>query len=220
LTIYDQHKEWERLGLNFKILKSVCWETSLQLGVVCFKHPLLQIFEFTITKDRVDLHNKEFANKEKYRKEALKKKDYSRYIWLHERYYEVRAFNTIAPRLDDKTYWKLLAPVWLCSENGYQYRKLWHKLFSSDRGSREYLMEPEERDFLKSLPSRFTIYRGAVDDKGISWTLSEEKAEWFHARFPHVETKVFSRKILQENAVAYFDGRNEQEIIYLGFDRV
>lgn len=84
------------------------------------------------------------------------------------------------------------------------------------------LMDAEEREVYAALPDVVTIYRGcrtAKAVKGMSWSLSEEKARWFAERGALLSSGkgdgalVYRAKIKKEDVVAYLDGRNEEEVI-------
>ena len=93
----------------------------------------------------------------------------------------------------------------------------------------------ERRAFHKATPTlEINIYRGFgqnPDDEinreqGMSWTLSYEKAEWFAKRFmtdvgasldrdmeSDIKPMVAEAICQKENVIAYFDSRDEQEIV-------
>ena len=77
-------------------------------------------------------------------------------------------------------------------------------------------------DNIKNLPEKITIYRGSYSRWGISWTLNKDIAEWFATRFKAVNkietvnTQVFKQEVYRDNCIAYFNDREEEEIIYLG----
>ena len=74
-------------------------------------------------------------------------------------------------------------------------------------------MDEEEKKKYDSLPEYFTVYRGARDPDGYSWTLDVEKARWFASRWGQ-DLSVFSKKVNKlEDTVAYFNSRNEEEIL-------
>lgn len=115
-------------------------------------------------------------------------------------------------------FWRLARDVWEDSENIWQYLREWEELFSSNCPHSEHFMSDEERNFFSSLPEKFEIHRGykhGVNEYGLSWTLSKEKAEWFSNRFQsRKETSaVKSRMVSKAECFAYISGRNEEEII-------
>lgn len=62
-----------------------------------------------------------------------------------------------------------------------------------------------------------TIYRGVrVNNcKGLSWTTDKQRAEWFAKRFGISGEKgyVFTGQIKKKDIIAFFDSRNEEEIV-------
>ena len=62
-----------------------------------------------------------------------------------------------------------------------------------------------------------TIYRGVRVNsyKGLSWTIDKTKAEWFAKRFGINGEKgyVFTGQIKKKDIIAFFDCRNEEEIV-------
>ena len=62
-----------------------------------------------------------------------------------------------------------------------------------------------------------TVYRGVrVNNyKGLSWTTDKQCAEWFAKRFGISEEKsyVFTGQIKKKDIIAFFDNRNEEEIV-------
>jgi len=79
------------------------------------------------------------------------------------------------------------------------------------------IMNKDELCVFRSLPDIVTVYRGcqtAKAVKGISWTLSEEKARWFARRFTIKEGGfTYRAQICKEDVICYFAGRGEQEIV-------
>jgi hypothetical protein len=69
---------------------------------------------------------------------------------------------------------------------------------------------------------RFTIYRGVSGSsyyrkvRSFSWTLDRERAEWFAHRFDVLglaDPAVYRAVVRREQVLAFFNGRQEQEII-------
>lgn len=79
-------------------------------------------------------------------------------------------------------------------------------------------MTEEELALYENLPDTFTVYRGLSslsNKKGISYTKSLDVAKFFANRF---KTDCFTPIILKAEihkkyALAYFNGRNEDEIV-------
>lgn len=115
---------------------------------------------------------------------------------------------------------KLLADVWISSENGNQdvYVDIfcltsWFK--STDKKT---LMTEHEYQIYKNLSEILTVYRGVGVDRnhnGISWTLDKNKAEWFAHRFDNKNKKGYLRTLLinKSYVLAYFNRAKEDEIV-------
>ena len=126
--------------------------------------------------------------------------------------------------LSDKDFAELLAHSWVTEENpnmdaNVKIPKLikWFK-----KADKKYLMEDEDLEYYNNLPETLTLYRGVSVgrvDKGLSWTDSKEKAEWFQHRFENWDTDNGKKGHLltvtcpKKYALAYFNTRNEQEVV-------
>ena len=81
------------------------------------------------------------------------------------------------------------------------------------------LMSEDDLRVFESLPSKITVYRGIQDIaenlKGMSWTLSIEKAKWFSERWSKGGKSggVYKVTVDKANVLAYFGNRGEQEIV-------
>lgn len=145
---------------------------------------------------------------------------YDRYVFIHERPYRLQAFMEVRERMDDSCYWNLLRDIWIDSESPYINIEVWKRLFSNKRRKKKRLLiDKADRKAWKELPDVLTIYRGVQHDgpdTGMSWTLSKEKAIFFAKRFANgKETgRVLEKQICKSEAIAYFNGRSEQEIIH------
>jgi hypothetical protein len=159
--------------------------------------------------------NRMFLQKKSEVKRALKEKAWSRFIFLHERPYRLNAFLEIQDQLPDTQYWRLLADTWIDTENAWQNRGKWRNLFDSKRTNSHYLMNETEYNAMRSLPEMVTIYRGSSynNEKGLSWTLSKEKAEFFAQRFAQRRGKVYEQEVSKDQILALFFGRGESEVI-------
>jgi hypothetical protein len=150
--------------------------------------------------------------------EAERENDWFKYVFTHERPYQVEAFKSAAAKMDDESYWKTLADVYVESENLRQNQGAIRRLLTADRPHREALMSDEERTVIDGLPETVTIFRGYCFDNshGWSWTISREKAEWFGNRFAKELggiPRIATGKVKKTDIIAYFDGREEKEIV-------
>src|SRR5262249_43168325 len=154
--------------------------------------------------------------------------DWSGYIWLHERHFRLDAFNEIAPNLTDREYWNLLSQVWTDAETIWRKNLKWLMALTRSRTERERFMSDADCAFLKSLPDRFTVYRGyqpGKNEDGFSWTLSRKIAKklskngkganMFDIHMSLSGGKIRQKTVNRTDVFAYTNARNEQEVILL-----
>ena len=115
---------------------------------------------------------------------------------------------------------ELLADAWTTSENPNQDNNVklpmivrWFK-----NANKKLLMDEEEYEVYKSLPDKFTVYRGVAigrNPNGLSWTKSKSKAEWFSHRFDKNNNIGYIQSAIadKQNVLAYFNSRDEDEIV-------
>ena len=158
----------------------------------------------------------------KIRQEEMLKKlaeeDWEGYVFIHEKPFRLNAFLIIADSIQsDGRYWELLGEIWVNSENIWQMIREWRGCLKSKRLNQHLFMRPEDLETFKNLPEELTVYRGyglEANMRGMSYTLSLEKAIWFAQRFG-AQGGVFKKQIKKVDAFAYMNSRNEQEIILL-----
>jgi hypothetical protein len=188
---------------------------SEQNGIPMIKHPLC--FSIFHTPQQNYRMNKYLEYKLQATEEALNKKEYATYIFLHERPYRLEAFLEVERKLDDEQYWELLGDIWTDSENIWQNKIIWGALLTSDRPKREFFMNEDERAEFEKLPENLTIYRGYQPRKnkvGYSYTISKDKATWFAHRF-HKDGEVDTKKVNKGRVFAYLSRRNESEVLII-----
>ena len=138
-------------------------------------------------------------------------------------------FHKYQDLMNDKEYWGNLAEAYSLQEfSDNEPYIIYMQLFLSPRPEKESIMTKEERAFLAELPDEITVFRGmsvGEDESGeyrFSWTLNEGIAANFAERNESMydqETIVKEMIINKKDVVAYFDGREEQEIIYIPFNK-
>jgi hypothetical protein len=206
--------EWEQLSKRQQqlhpALEDYLMETPFGLMV---NHPLVQ--RPSVDPDYAAQANWCYSQKLDAIAEAIEKRDWSSYIWLHERPYRLDAFIEIADALSPKDFWTRLSDVWTDSENIWQYIDDWRALWNEERPSKHHAMDASERKAFKRLSSEIVIYRGVREDhtvNGMSWTLDRDKAIWFAARNsgPHV---LLTARAKKADAHALLLGRKENEIV-------
>jgi len=185
-------------------------------GWLMIHHPLV----VTLYPAPHAMLNGMLQHKKKAVVQAVTKKDWNSYIFLHERPYRVKAFQQIVKKLDDKNYWSLLGEIWTDSENIRQHLGWWKKVLWSPRPQRDFMMEPAERKFLRSLPKTLAVYRGCTQKhiEGLSWTLDKKLAVGFANRFAGLAEKVgiahlVSGTCKKDDVIAFFNCREEREIV-------
>lgn len=186
------------------------------LGPV-IKHPL--VFSIPHSPQLNAMANARLRAKQDGCRHAAENKQWTQYLFLHERPFRVYAFTRIAAQLSDVDYWTLLADLWVDAENIYEDQQLWESLLQDGgRFPRRHLMMTEaERQALAAHPETLTIYRGFnVDGRhlGMSWTLNADTARNFALRFGgHGRPQVASGTVSTAAVIAYLRGRGEDEIV-------
>lgn len=198
------------------------WKQETEFGTA-IKHPL--VFDIFYTPHMNHMLNKRFKAKLAARDDARQEKNWSSFVFLHERPHRLDALMEIHEEIeDDKDFWELVGGVWTDSENIWQNYAEWEELLSQERPGREFLMTDEEREKLAALPEEITIYRGYTfveDDhdgiEGFSWTLDKQRAAWFSTRLArdHETTMVATATVSKADVIAHFLGRGEEEIVAL-----
>lgn len=118
--------------------------------------------------------------------------------------------------LSKEEFSELFADAWVTSENpnGDINVSLKEIVKMYKYCDKQYLMEKEDLDVYNNLPDEFIVYRGVSkgrNKKGLSYTRNKDKAEWFANRFG--KGYVIEKTIKKENVLAYFNTRNEDEIV-------
>lgn len=85
------------------------------------------------------------------------------------------------------------------------------------KADKAVLMDGEEREQFDDFDDTITVYRGvtsynAKNIRALSWTTDYKTAEWFAHRFDEDGT-VYEAQISKEHILAFFNGRNESEVI-------
>lgn len=178
----------------------------------------------------IDHANNVYDYKKEAVDEAIKKNDIHSYVMLHERAYRVESvINALSDwwKPSKKEYWEVIGFLWIDTENVYENKDYWEQLLFLEFSDSHLMMNEEDSKFFDELPNTITIYRGGIDDRGYSWTLDRDKAEWFANRWimngnlgeksnvtNRHETNVFEQTIKKSDAIAYLSDRGESEIIY------
>lgn len=137
--------------------------------------------------------------------------------------------------MSDEVYWKSIAYCYTMSNMAHTNMFTLNYFLKNKRPNRHFLMTNEEKVFVDSLPQKITIYRGCskkeIKSKNIrcSWTLNKSVAEYFAFEYINLAIEnsihkdksqydVIERIIDKSEIYAYFDGREEEEILYFPQD--
>ncbi len=186
-------------------------------GCLAINHPLL--IDLCIGPGCFAAVNRRYRLVKQELEEARAARNWGRYFMLIEKPYRLAELSELSGELTDSEYWKHLGEIYTLTEVVCFQEQAVRDLFSSSRPGRENLMNADERKILDSLPEEVTIYRGydLSNSKGWSWTLDEVKAEWFANRWreanPGRKRRIATGKVRKRDIIAYFDGRNETEIV-------
>ena len=149
---------------------------------------------------------------------AQAKNAYHIYMMLNKPY--ALSFLSLAePHLSKKDFSEILADAWIRSENPNMDKNFVKKSLVDmfKKADQSILMDGEEKEVFDSFDDTVTIYRGvtsynAKNIKALSWTTDYQTAEWFAHRFGE-EGTVYEAQISKEHILAFFNGRNESEVI-------
>lgn len=176
------------------------------------------VIELFYDPERAALVNERYRFKVKQRDEALAKKDWSTYVFVHERPYRVRAlYHAIAKEHDLH---RLVRHTWTDSENIWQNKSAWQHIWRLLSESKK-VMDANERQVFEWMPDVVTVYRGVRHHshwpRGLSWTRDKERAVWFAHRLStkkQVPT-VLSAEVSKRDILAYINARGEEEVVVM-----
>lgn len=135
--------------------------------------------------------------------------------------YHFSFLKYIKQYLSKQDFDKLLAEIWISSENPNQDENVSINQFITwfSKADKSTIMSNKELRYYNNLPDIVNIYRGVAvgraKQKGLSWTDDIKTAKWFAGRFDNDKKKgyVLSAKINKEDIFAYFNSRNENELL-------
>ena len=114
---------------------------------------------------------------------------------------------------NDSNYWNILGSLWKFGGSVIQ-QDSWKELLLAPRKNSHKIMKNRERSTWRRLPAKVRAYRAVNHDgeheTAISWTLSKKVAEKFSG---DGKRKVVCREFRKSEIFAYFDRRNEEEIL-------
>lgn len=123
--------------------------------------------------------------------------------------------------LNKRAYAEFLADAWVTEENPNMdvNMSLEEAIQCFKKAEKRHLMTEEDYLYYNNLPSELEVFRGVSKGRvglGLSWTDNREKAIWFMERFKGKkmgEQKLLKATIRKDDVLAYFNTRNEQEIV-------
>lgn len=145
-------------------------------------------------------------------------KDYKNQKWdslflLADSYIKFPIFLEIHEELNDHDYFSILGDILHMGSYYSDYEIEFDYLLNNpdrDMNNRIHLMDDDEQRIFNKLPKKGTIYRGAKENyfDGFSWTLEQEKAEWFAKAYPG-EAVLLKGQFQKDDVIAYFDREKE-----------
>ena len=139
--------------------------------------------------------------------------------------YRLMFFDRIANCLSSEDFSTLLSEIWLSSEyanldENVSKETLLEHFKQADPSK---LMTSSELEEFNNLDDTIIVYRGVGSKnkdniKALSWTTSFGKAKWFAERWGK-GGRIYSARINKNDIYAYFDRRNEFEVI-VNFDKL
>lgn len=181
------------------------------------KHPLVNDILYSPVRNAEFNHR--LSLKKKALEEAERERDFSSYIFVHERPWRFDALCNILTtcELVPKEAAKLVFSVWIDSENIHENLEGWKELISKNRSLLFGAMSSSDRLYFDGLPDNFEIYRGCSErnKNGISWTLDEAKAKWFSRRGGGKKPLVLKKNIFKKDVAFFTDQRGEKEVVCL-----
>jgi len=184
-------------------------------GMVAYRTEDGGIAQADITSDPAAL---ELWQQEKFRqiKEARTPHEIS---FMITKSYSLAFLKYAAPHLSNQDLSEMLADVWVRTESPNNDPNMSKNRLLSlfKKAQPQFLMNEGEYDEFQALDNTVTVYRGvtshnAKNVKALSWTLSYDTADWFAHRFGEDGT-VYEAQIDREHIYAYFNRRNEHEVI-------
>jgi len=146
--------------------------------------------------------------------QAYKKKDWDTFFILVDGHRKQGVFGLVCDELPPLMYWETLG--WILQGESFYNEELIRFITNEEKdlSMRYLMMSKDDRKGFKKLPNTLTVYRGQgidADGLGWSWTLSRDMAVYFANRFP--EGEVMQGECKKSDVIAYFTGRNEDEIV-------
>jgi hypothetical protein len=191
--------------------------------VLFVQHPFLASCIIPLESGFVNVFDNPEALEEyqKMMSEQIDKSDLTRIFVLMRKPYHLAFLKYCYQYLSEKDFAEYFAYAWVNSENPNQDANcsITYLIRMFKKCNKEYLMTEEDYAYYDALPETFTIYRGVAvgrNPKGLSWTQNLKTAQWFAHRFDKNDKKGYVQVGIAEkkHVLAYFNTRNEDEIVY------
>ena len=163
-------------------------------------------------------NKKEFKEFIKQREDFIDKaKSFEEMLMLVNIPYQLLFFKVNKSYLSKDEYNNCLRDIWCITEfpNADKNVSVDESLNMFKNADKKLIMSKTELLKLKSLPEEVTIYRGTHkknNSKALSWTDDYQSALWFAKRFDN-NGYVLQATIKKDDIVAFFNNRNENELI-------
>lgn len=168
-----------------------------------------------LTLEQVEEANDTYRCRKAAAAEARRDGNFSGYVFRHEKPYRVKALTELL-EIDPALAAKLFADVWMDSEIIFPNNHLWIRAWRLLPDPKATMNQDEQNEFAE-LPELFPIFRGYTlprgTQRGLSWTIDQERAEWFSRRLPAEHYFVAAGSIRKKDVLAFFSGRDEREIV-------
>lgn len=187
------------------------------------QHPFIgSMIDFDeVSKKMLDLHDEEDLQRcrEVWIK-RIRESDLLRIYMLVRTPYKMTWFKYCNKFMSEKDFGNYLEDCWVSQENPNQDVNVSRKESVSyfKKANKKYLMTEEDFEYYNNLPDEIEVWRGVSpgrEEYGLSWTDDYDKAIWFKRRFERdgSEGYLLSAKIKKEDVLAYFNSRNESELV-------
>jgi hypothetical protein len=206
---------------NVKEMASFKYNTELYI--------LYETFWYNIIQDFISakISSKQATNKmEKWLVNTVINEKNVDWSFVKDLQYKQRPilFKHFLSDLPGNVYWPALSDTYIMGVYDFADRKIIGRLFKSNLPDRHTFMDFEEQKVFNELPNVVTIYRGCSVGEiknqtfRYSWSLDKDVAEFFANKRKTEEgfpTQVVEIKACKSKIIAYLDGREEKEVIYL-----
>jgi hypothetical protein len=190
--------------------------TPLELGFV--SHPFANYSMQFINGGMVDILSDEgFESWNIYMKSVIDASDniFRIFLMVNKPYLGV-VFKYISDHLSNSDYAELLQYAWVSMENPNDDPNVSHREWIQmlKKADQKILMG-EDYNVFSNFKDIVKVYRGTQSlssTNGLSWSLSKDTAKWFATRFGK-NGKIQSAEIPKKNIVAYFNVRDEKEVV-------